>query len=441
MFLKKIHIHNYKLFKDVKISLEKSDVSDIFSIASVNGGGKSTLLQFIFTMLHCFMDENKKSYISQLLQDIKSPIEEIERLVEFTILNKNKSYNLTFLLTKNILMEKVAINNSKTNKWDIIITTIKSKENKFNLSLVLKSDMTPELLEILSKNIFLASPNSQIFHFLKKEDKELIYSNNYNSSYKNYSEIVEALKKDIKNFFTYDFFSTQIVLNIFEKAFKEDRALKLSTGQYGDHFDRLTKTLDNFLEGKSISVDADISKFIFKLRDSETLLSPADLSHGELKKLGLFIWLEYFVPKGAIVLMDEIDIALHPSWQYELVDDLEEWSADNTQFFLATHSPQILSSTYYKNLILLDKKNNYSTVHQLDKPLDNNDVNSVIDLIMGTNHLPKKLDRLHMEYRELVKDEKEEDNEAKEIKKKILEWESINSSFFRRIDFFKKMKK
>jgi ABC-type multidrug transport system ATPase subunit len=430
MFLKKIHIHNYKLFKAVEINLEKSDLSDVFSIASVNGGGKSTLLQFIFTLLHCFMDEKKRGYISQLLEGIIPSFDEIETLVDFTVIFDSKKYYLNFLFVPN---------GFKVSEGDTHISIFSNPFEDFEL--VIKSDMPTASLQILSKNIFLASPNSQVFHFLKKEDKDLIYSKNSNSSYKNYSEIVEALKKDIKNFFTYDFFSTQIILNIFEKAFKEDRALKLSTGQYGDHFDRLITTLDNSLEGKSISVDADISNFIFKLRDSEILLSPADLSHGELKKLGLFIWLKYFVPKDAIVLMDEIDIALHPSWQYELVDDLEEWSADNTQFFLATHSPQILSSTFYKNLTLLDKKNNNSTVQQLDKPLDNNDVNSVIDLIMGTNHLPKKLDRWHIKYRQLVKNGKEESQNAIEIKKKILEWESINSSFFRRIDFFKKMRK
>ena len=69
MFLKKIHIHNYKLFKDVEINLEKSDVSDVFSIASVNGGGKSTLLQFIFIMLHCPLYKEFDEYIENLLNE------------------------------------------------------------------------------------------------------------------------------------------------------------------------------------------------------------------------------------------------------------------------------------------------------------------------------------------------------------------------------------
>jgi len=441
MFLKKIHIHNYKLFKDVEINLEKSDVSDVFSVASVNGGGKSTLLQFIFIMLHCPLYKEFDKYIENLLNETIFFEEKIINLVDFSISHQNKDYNLNFLIDTN---------NREIKDEDYGFEVI-PLSRKF--SLFIDTTMNDNLLEELSQNIFLISPNSQVFHFLNKDDKEKIAKPSIRRirSLKRkitrenqellYSEIVTLLKNDLKNFETYDLFSTKVLFDVFEKAFESDINEKIETEIYGNNYDSLKEDLGNFLEDKTIIISPDRTEVFFKLKNKDFKFSYTDLSHGELKKLGLFIWLKYFVPKDSIVLMDEIDIALHPSWQYELVDDLEEWSAENTQFFLATHSPQILSSTYYKNLILLDKKDNYSTVHQLDKPLDNNDVNSVIDLIMGTNHLPKKLDRWHMEYRSLVKEGKEESKEAKEIKKKILEWESINSSFFRRIDFFKKMKK
>ena len=35
--------------------------------------------------------------------------------------------------------------------------------------------------------------------------------------------------------------------------------------------------------------------------------------------------------------MDEIEIALHPDWQYEIINELQDWSKNN-QFILATHS-------------------------------------------------------------------------------------------------------
>ena len=54
MHLKQVTIENFRNFKNVSINFEKNIASPVFSISSANGGGKSTLLQFIFTMLHCF---------------------------------------------------------------------------------------------------------------------------------------------------------------------------------------------------------------------------------------------------------------------------------------------------------------------------------------------------------------------------------------------------
>ncbi len=517
MFLKNIHIHNYKIFNNIEVNLEKSDISNVFSLASVNGGGKSTLLQFIFIMLNCFMEDRKKQYIINLLEGIKYKEKDKNNLVNFIININNEDYNIDFFIAspsfKNIefnlylkqktlkvqlkhinrkiqqlnrelkntryryderiqkdLSNRTLWDNTEddishrqelikeqnllkselhliTHHWETLQVDLKNLDLKYITHiddehiLLVKTNMNDELLFNLTKKVFLASPSSQVFHFFQKEVQNLIFkSTQKKDDSKSYSQMIEDSKIDIKNFFTYDFFSPDIILEAFEKAFKEDRKLKVSDGEYGNHFDELSKTLENFLEGKIISVNGDFSRVIYKFKNSDQELSPLDLSHGELKKLSIFIWLKYLVEEDSIVLMDEIDIALHPSWQYDLVDDLEEWSK-NTQFFVATHSAQILSSTYYKNLILLQKEDNKSILHQPNTPLDNNDINTVIDLIMGTNHLPKKLDKLHIVYRNLVKEGKEDSEGAIEIKKKILDWESKNSSFFRRIDFFKKMKK
>jgi len=517
MFLKKIHIHDYKIFNNIEMNFEKSDISNVFSLASVNGGGKSTLLQFIFIILNCFMDGRKKQYIVNLLEGIHLKNNEKKELINFIINHDNIDYNLDFLMISSTFEDiefhlynkrkelKIQLMHSNrklrqlerkfentgyeryreqrnnhlfhnkeedddeqlykkelkqeqdlikselhlvSHQWERLQIDLKNRGVQYithiddeNI-LLIKTDMDDELLKKLSEKVFLASPSSQVFHFFQKEAKNLIFKSlkNEEKQEKSYSQIIEDTKMDIKNFFTYDFFSSEIILEAFEKSFKEDRKLKVSKGEYGKNFDNLSEILEKFLEGKTISVNEDFSRVIYRFKDSNQELSPLDLSHGELKKLSIFIWLKYLVEEDSIVLMDEIDIALHPSWQYDLVDDLEEWSK-NTQFFIATHSAQILSSTYYKNLVLLQKEENKVTLQQPNKPLNNNDINSVIDVIMGTNHLPKKLDKLHMEYRNLVKEGKDESQNALDIKNKILEWENINSSFFRRIDFFKKMKK
>lgn len=128
--------------------------------------------------------------------------------------------------------------------------------------------------------------------------------------------------------------------------------------------------------------------------------------------------------------MDEVDIALHPEWQYELIHDLEKWSK-NSQFLIATHSPQILSSTYYKNIIKLEN----GKVEPYTKPPLDRDINTITTEVMGASDFPKDLKLLHSQYRKYVNDGKVKSNEAKKLKDKILEYESENSSFFQEINF------
>jgi predicted ATP-binding protein involved in virulence len=50
--------------------------------------------------------------------------------------------------------------------------------------------------------------------------------------------------------------------------------------------------------------------------------------------------------------MDEIEIALHPDWQYQIVSDLQQWAPSN-QYILATHSYELcqaLTPSHVKEL-------------------------------------------------------------------------------------------
>lgn len=65
--------------------------------------------------------------------------------------------------------------------------------------------------------------------------------------------------------------------------------------------------------------------------------------------------------EGRVILMDEPDSSLHPSWQRYLLPILRRCAEENDcQFFLATHSPQIISSAYRKEIrILIRDANGY----------------------------------------------------------------------------------
>jgi predicted ATPase len=108
------------------------------------------------------------------------------------------------------------------------------------------------------------------------------------------------------------------------------------------------------LTNKRIHLNIDIPEINFKLdRDGKTIeLLPEDLSHGELKRLSIYMWLKYHNIENAIVLMDEIEIAFHPDWQYQIISDLKQW-APNNQYIVATHSYELcqaLTPSHVKEL-------------------------------------------------------------------------------------------
>ncbi len=98
----------------------------------------------------------------------------------------------------------------------------------------------------------------------------------------------------------------------------------------------------------------------FMIRQGGELLNITQLSDGYKTLLGLVIDLASRLAMAnphlddplvaeAIVMIDEIDLHLHPSWQQRVVGDLLK-TFKNTQFIITTHSPYIVEAlnTYLK---------------------------------------------------------------------------------------------
>lgn len=56
----------------------------------------------------------------------------------------------------------------------------------------------------------------------------------------------------------------------------------------------------------------------------------------------------------ALLLIDEIDLHLHPDWQQRIVPDLQR-TFPKTQLVLTTHSPQVLSTVHKDTVLILDQ--------------------------------------------------------------------------------------
>lgn len=65
----------------------------------------------------------------------------------------------------------------------------------------------------------------------------------------------------------------------------------------------------------------------------------------------------------AIVLVDEIDLHLHPEWQRKILQFLTA-QFPKTQFIVTSHSPLIVQSANNINLVLLEKNGDHVTIKQ-----------------------------------------------------------------------------
>lgn len=58
---------------------------------------------------------------------------------------------------------------------------------------------------------------------------------------------------------------------------------------------------------------------------------------------------------SGVVLIDEIDLHLHPAWQQTILSDLQK-AFPKLQFIVTTHSPQVLSTVHKENIRVFERK-------------------------------------------------------------------------------------
>ncbi len=338
MKLRKLHIENYKIFKDFNISfVDKEDKPlPIIVLAGVNGSGKTTLLEFIkdFETLGYF-DINGQ----YLNVEYKGTIQKV--------ISANNSTNLS-VYEYNFFSKNVVYFQSGIDKIENIKETIREK--------------------YIDRAFEIDKP----------------------------SKALEELQDYIKDIFN-----------------GLDLTFNLSTINYN-------KKEVLFKDNNGVEFDID------------------ELSTGEKTLLSKVLYLFFKDYKDKVILIDEPELSLHPSWQNKVLKIYENFALkNNCQVIIATHSPHIIGSAKNEYLRFLIKEDNKIVVKQLsDSPL-NRDTNTILKTLMGANYKPKELEDLQLKYRELFDEGRIETEEAKEIEKKILQYESINSAFFQGIAFDK----
>jgi energy-coupling factor transporter ATP-binding protein EcfA2 len=438
MHLQRIQVPDFRVLKDVDITFEKEFVPRIFPLGSLNGGGKSTLLQLIFVLLHCSTDPDRRVFLKNMLNGFKIHENADKRVIAIVdVWDGEKTVKLEFFSYKDSyirnLLNQVSdeaddkvdndylyfsvLEEIKKNKQELLERTIevlhikrnldKSKheelikvqseleelEDKYekiefysekifqylqsenliyicsyslnedeNEVLLCKIDnvdinQAKSFLDELSQKAFLAAPATQVFLFLSKESRKFLFrklSNDNDKESNSYYSELKAANSNLPGFFAYDFLAVELLVESFKAARDRDFKEAIKTGEYGNNYKELMNDLKAILANKRINLNPDFSGVNFKLdRDGEKIeLLPEDLSHGELKRLSIYMWIKYHSMENAIIFMDEVEIAFHPDWQYQIISDLKQW-APNNQYILATHSYELcqaLTPSHVKEL-------------------------------------------------------------------------------------------
>lgn len=174
---------------------------------------------------------------------------------------------------------------------------------------------------------------------------------NQNTTYRSALQLVDGVDKDIKSWFV-----NRLIFSHLDDSLNEYQKNNLKLCK------KIFNLLDNNLSVKTAKPDFEI---ILNQNNNEIYFEM--LSDGYKScifiLLGIIKEVEYRFPEinaidfDGIIMIDEIDIHLHPQWQAKLVKVLKE-IFHNVQIIATTHSPSVLQNATADEIIPLYKDKN-----------------------------------------------------------------------------------
>ena len=122
----------------------------------------------------------------------------------------------------------------------------------------------------------------------------------------------------------------------------------------------------------------------------------------------------------AIVLIDEVELHLHPSWQQRVLTDLTR-TFPNSQFIVSTHSPQVLTTLRPDQIVRLGREDGRIVASQATEPTYGAEAGDVLSVEMGVDERPKDNEFVEalQSYMRLVSSGRGESTEAKSLRHKL----------------------
>ena len=339
MYLKKIHIKNYKAIKELDIELKHG----VNLLIGDNGAGKTSVLEGIAVALGgMFVNvagvstkniiKEDVRFIIKPLGDSSTSIEYCEPVSAGCMLHISDSQEFTW----NRIKEEVSATHTKIDDKDVCVW-MKKLTNNSETNLPLISFQSAARAWRVRRGDFGTELKKKL------DDRRCGYIGCLDSSMDVKSVQQWCLKQEVMA-------SNKGTVREYE-MFKNIVATFM-------------KEINELSDVPSIFYSTQFNELVYK--DDKAEMPISKLSAGYQSLLWMIMDLAYRVcllnPEldnreqiTGIVLIDEIDLHLHPKWQWNVIEALRK-TFENVQFIIATHSPIVISASKEANLVLLDNE-------------------------------------------------------------------------------------
>ena len=385
MKIKKLSLSNYRGVKSLDLELNKT----INVFLGINGAGKSTVLDAVAIMLSWVVSRLKQSRASgrpitendvtngTLVSSIELSCIDKEQKVFWKLVKRRKSY---------MKVKKKSDLSALSNYTKQLQLKIEEQEENLNLSLFVYYPVNRSVLDIPVR-----IRKKHRFDLFAAYDEALTSGANFRTFFEWFRE-----REDLEN----------------ENRKYKNAFFKPDDFQFPDsQLEAVRRALNEFLpEFKNLTVRRNPLRM--EIDKNRETLSVDQLSDGEKCLIALVGDLarrlaisnprrENPLRGRGIVIIDEIDLHLHPKWQRKIIPTLTSIFS-NIQFVVSTHSPHVITHVQPEDLFLL------STTDQgiiAKKPTESygKNVDRVLEDLMGLETTrPDEVNRLLTELYETI---------------------------------------
>ncbi|MCR5346686.1 MAG: AAA family ATPase [Fretibacterium sp.] len=376
MQIKNIHLVNYRGMEDLALDFGPG----INLIIGDNGAGKSSLLKGLSVALghlfSCFWPEEARTMEGQDIRMVSSRVGDVTESME-QFLPAAIGCTLDFCNEEYTYQQTRELNSSETSNFD---AANKMKE------LVNDKDASLPLLSYQSAVRGFFNTTQEVKQPGGPVERRQGYADCLNVDCLNDQKVFDTVQNWCANM---DYAEYK-----YRHEIEEYRLFKRIVSKF-------IKELEESETAPQVDFSPKLSRLVFSEGEKGYLIH--NLSAGYQSILCLIMELAYrtvllnprLKDPGAlegVVLIDEIDIHLHPRWQWRILGALRA-TFPNVQFIIATHSPIVISSAEEAKLILMETPD---IVKYLPDAYGYN-IGDVVELTQGSMDMPQELRKWRQE--------------------------------------------